>query len=432
MRLRRIKSIRDIGISVWRGLSATVERQSASQAGTAVPTWVRGRAAGNAPEAEREQFRQHFTAAADQGKYLDVQGNWSYVQDYASYVVDISRKANDREMLVSKLEEVRQACPEYQFVQVSIIHRLFEFLWSQDDFERAWQYKRRTVIWPRDVLDIRNKCSDTRLDGSDVLAIPGAKPTLTAFGIKQLDNVREELTMMCNELHNKCQKNFITDFCSRFDMFSLRSADFEMLREICPDDSEFERLRKLYGDGPDDPEDFRDCYKGGVRNRTPLFVFDPKRRHKTFVRETMIPPVVDHVLCRVVMNLVREAECQLRRRQGVPPIGEGWASETALFYAIQQAFPDVEVIRHWRAPWLGVQHLDIFIPTFRVAVEYQGAQHFAPIDHFGGHDAFMATQARDRRKAKHCQERGVKLIYALPDTPFKNTIADIRAAANLG
>jgi hypothetical protein len=430
-RLRRFQSIRDIGTSLWNGLSATAGEHATAQTGTTVPPWEGGRRTGNAPEADRERFLKSFIAAAEQGEYLDVQGNGSYVGAYESHVIQACRKANDPETLVTKLEQLRRAYPQFESVQVGINCYLGEFLWWRGDFERAWQYKRRYAVWVSTVLDIRNKCQDTRLDGSDILAISG-KGYLQSIGLNQIDEVRQQLTVMSDELYNKCQRNCITDFCSKFDMFSLRTADFEMLQEMCGDRSDFERLRKLYGTGPDDPENYSDCYKGGIRYREPIYFFGRRGKHMKLIRETMVPPVVRLAAGCITGKMVQEAEAQVRQRMGVPPVGEGWVSETVLFRAIQRAFPDTKVVQHWRADWLGQQHLDIFIPALRVAVEYQGAQHFAPVDRFGGQAGFVATQERDRQKAKCCRNQGVKLIYAMPDAPVANVVADIRIAAGFG
>ena len=36
------------------------------------------------------------------------------------------------------------------------------------------------------------------------------------------------------------------------------------------------------------------------------------------------------------------------------------------------------------------------------AIEFDGIQHFEPIEYFGGQDAFINQQERDQRKADYC------------------------------
>ena len=55
-------------------------------------------------------------------------------------------------------------------------------------------------------------------------------------------------------------------------------------------------------------------------------------------------------------------------------------------------------------------HLDFYLPSFNLAIEYDGKQHYVPVDYFGGEEGFKKIQDRDRKKDKYCKERGIKLI----------------------
>jgi hypothetical protein len=107
----------------------------------------------------------------------------------------------------------------------------------------------------------------------------------------------------------------------------------------------------------------------------------------------------------------RDAENMVRDILGVPRIGEGWINETQLFNLVRVFFADYEVIREARTDWLGNQRLDIFIPALSLAIEYQGEQHFRPVERFGGKIGFCEVQLRDKRKRQLCKENGVKLVY---------------------
>lgn len=107
----------------------------------------------------------------------------------------------------------------------------------------------------------------------------------------------------------------------------------------------------------------------------------------------------------------RDAENKVRDILGVPRIGEGWISETQLFNLVRMLFTDYEILREARTDWLGNQRLDIFIPNLSLAIEYQGEQHFKPVERFGGQAAFQEGQQRDKRKRQLCKENGVDLVY---------------------
>lgn len=110
-------------------------------------------------------------------------------------------------------------------------------------------------------------------------------------------------------------------------------------------------------------------------------------------------------------ELSRNAENLLRQKMNIPKVGERWISETEFYYEIKKYLKDYKVVHHYNAQWLGRQHLDIFIPALKIAFEYQGQQHFEPLDCFGGQETFLEMQKLDRRKKAKCTRRNIKLYY---------------------
>jgi hypothetical protein len=88
-----------------------------------------------------------------------------------------------------------------------------------------------------------------------------------------------------------------------------------------------------------------------------------------------------------------------------------WKSEHSAYLSLKEMLPSVEIVRHASPVWLAPQHLDIYLPAQMVAIEYQGAQHFRPIEIFGGVEGFEATVQRDETKRRLCALAGVKLEY---------------------
>lgn len=133
-----------------------------------------------------------------------------------------------------------------------------------------------------------------------------------------------------------------------------------------------------------------------------------------------------------IANITREAENSIRQKIGVPKVGEGWVAETQLYYKIKQAFSNLDVQQHASPKWLGRQHLDIFIPSISVGIEYQGEQHDQPVDFFGGQEAFTQNQKRDQRKLRLCKKNGVHLIYVRSGYTLQNIIAEIKSVSQSG
>ena len=75
---------------------------------------------------------------------------------------------------------------------------------------------------------------------------------------------------------------------------------------------------------------------------------------------------------------------------------------------------NTDIIRQKNFKWLKYKNflsLDFYIPIFNVAIEYQGEQHFKPIEHFGGEEKFITNKLRDKIKIDKCKEHNVKLLH---------------------
>ncbi len=138
----------------------------------------------------------------------------------------------------------------------------------------------------------------------------------------------------------------------------------------------------------------------------------------------------DQAIKRFVTDGIRDAENRARVDQGVPKIGEGWVSETTLYYQIKTAFQDLEVLQHARPDWIGRQHLDIYIPRLGVALEYQGTQHDRPVEFFGGAEQWKQTAKRDAAKLKKCLKAGVILVYVREGYDLEAVVKEIREIAS--
>ncbi len=132
-----------------------------------------------------------------------------------------------------------------------------------------------------------------------------------------------------------------------------------------------------------------------------------------------------------IISLARNTENTLRENIGLPKIGEGWISETELFFFLKNAFSQTLVVQHGKPNWLGKQHFDIWFPRWKIAVEYHGAQHFEPVQFFGGSDSFEKTQQRDIRKERLARANKVKLFIATEEQSHEDVaklIIDYRNA----
>lgn len=129
---------------------------------------------------------------------------------------------------------------------------------------------------------------------------------------------------------------------------------------------------------------------------------------------------IGNVFLELCEEILRDTENELRVSLGLPRIGEGWISEMEMFNLIKMHFKDAK--HHARPLWLKPQHLDVYIESQGIAFEYQGRQHYEPVEYFGGQESFKNTQVLDKRKKNLCKRNNVQLLYWKYDEPITKSL----------
>jgi len=95
---------------------------------------------------------------------------------------------------------------------------------------------------------------------------------------------------------------------------------------------------------------------------------------------------------------------------------EGMKKQKRLYKLIRKLFPDRNIEWNYRHKKLRFtlserpMELDVYIPSLEVAFEYQGEQHYFPVECWGGAPAFNDLIRRDEEKRMKCSELGITLI----------------------
>jgi len=68
----------------------------------------------------------------------------------------------------------------------------------------------------------------------------------------------------------------------------------------------------------------------------------------------------------------------------------------------------IEFIPEYYLPEINY-YIDFYLPDYKMAIEYDGIQHFYPIEFFGGEEAYNKTIKRDKLKNKYCLDNNINL-----------------------
>lgn len=82
--------------------------------------------------------------------------------------------------------------------------------------------------------------------------------------------------------------------------------------------------------------------------------------------------------------------------------------------------------------FLGKLKYDFYLPDLNIAIEYNGKQHYEPVEYFGGEKSFIKQQERDKRKSRLSKENDIELIvikYNNEKEDFEKMINTIKASA---
>lgn len=72
-------------------------------------------------------------------------------------------------------------------------------------------------------------------------------------------------------------------------------------------------------------------------------------------------------------------------------------------YEKQKSFDDCRDVHPLR--------FDFYIPAINTIIEYQGVQHFKPVEYFGGEEQFLIGVEHDRIKEEYCMSHGINIFY---------------------
>lgn len=113
-----------------------------------------------------------------------------------------------------------------------------------------------------------------------------------------------------------------------------------------------------------------------------------------------------------------------QRQSGCPKCHTQPKGETAIEkYLINK---NIEFIQQYQIPYIenakGTTGIDFYLPDYNTFIEFNGQQHYTPVEHFGGKIKFEKQVNRDNYVRNYCCNNNIKLIEIRYDEDIINVL----------
>lgn len=388
-----------------------------------VPEWNTYYPSWEAANSEQKAFYEKLVSELNKGNFLDIEGNLSYLFVFLYSAIEHYIESKDLDLILYHFQLIEEGYGEYEKISNYLVTWRSDAYLYAGDRQNAFNVIKEHGFNLEDGInfsDIITAGKADFIDGKDFIMMFG-KTGLTKYGKENIDEVTELVTIFVKDFYKENKKNFLQYFMNNFNIQNLSQEDFRKLKTYYPNDKKFFELKKRY-EIEKESSGIKKYWDSGYFIGVPINL--PYNHFKK--QFPYLPDIIKEAMKNEGKRIIREAENTLREERNLPRIGEGWISETELYYKIRDVFPGETIVHHGRPSWLGRQHLDIYFPKQNLAIEYQGEQHQNPNKYFGGEKAFKLQRQRDKRKLNKCQDNGCELIYVYPDYDFHELVIQIR------
>lgn len=93
-----------------------------------------------------------------------------------------------------------------------------------------------------------------------------------------------------------------------------------------------------------------------------------------------------------------------------------WLESHNINYEFQKRFDDCRNV--YSLPF------DFYLPKYNVCIEYQGGQHYFPVEKFGGQEQFELQIKRDKIKSDYCKQNNIRLLCVKYDEDINEVLTN--------
>lgn len=157
------------------------------------------------------------------------------------------------------------------------------------------------------------------------------------------------------------------------------------------------------------------CPKCGGSERMDKFIFEQKG--KITHNDKYVYSLVKYINNKTKVKIICKKHGEFEQRPDNHLKGQGCpiCKESKGEKAVRRYLLDNNIIFKKQHKFIDCKNkkrlpFDFYLPDYNICIEYDGKQHFEPIDRFGGNDGLIKIKESDSIKNKFCIDKKIKLI----------------------
>ena len=218
----------------------------------------------------------------------------------------------------------------------------------------------------------------------------------------------------CGKTKKRTQENFINlskkIHKNKYDYSKVDyKNNLKKIKIICVTHGEFEQIPKNHLKGQGCPK----CAKNKILT-TKEYIEKCKKVHNNFFNYQKVNYINSQtkilIVCPIHGEFKQKAGNHLYKKYGCPICKESKGEKNISTILNNK---NIKYIRQYK--FYGCKNklqlpFDFYLPEYNICIEYDGKQHFVPVEIFGGINNFKQTINNDKIKTEYCKENNIQLI----------------------
>lgn len=199
----------------------------------------------------------------------------------------------------------------------------------------------------------------------------------------------------------------------------------ERINIICKTHGEFLQYKKHHLNGHGCPKCSFDKNSNKQRKPKEKFISDANSIHDNIFDYSLVNYNNSHIKVKIVCSkhgVFEQTPSNHLAGKACPICSESKGENEIREFLVKNNINFITQYRFINCKNKRTLPFDFYLPDYNTCIEFNGRQHYLPIDYFGGYDELLNTQKRDKIKKEYCRNNNIPLIIIKYDEIILNKL----------